>query len=85
MPEPAKNRVSRQAEYLLHLSIDRTPFFDKEAWQKLEPELGGPNPKFESAEKITDVWCLPTATGKNGHGAEFPLALAGRCIYLDQP
>ena len=36
----------------------------------------------ESAEKITDVWCLPTSTGKNGHGAEFPLALAGRCIAL---
>ena len=36
----------------------------------------------ESAERITDVWCLPTSTGKNGHGAEFPLALAGRCIAL---
>jgi DNA methylase len=60
----------------------RTPFFDKKAWQNLEPELGGPNRKFESAEKITDVWCLPTSTGKNGHGAEFPLALAGRCIAL---
>jgi SAM-dependent methyltransferase len=37
---------------------------------------------YESAEKITDVWCLPTSNGKNGHGAEFPLALAGRCIAL---
>jgi hypothetical protein len=82
MPEPAKSRVSRQAEYILHLSIDRAPFFDKEAWRDLEPELGGPNRKIESAEKITDVWCLPTSTGKNGHGAEFPLALAGRCIAL---
>ena len=34
-PEPAKSRVSRQAEYLLHLSIERTPFFDKRAWQNL--------------------------------------------------
>jgi DNA modification methylase len=82
MPEPAKNRVSRQAEYLLHLSVQRAPYFDKRAWQKLEPELGGPNMLHESAEKITDVWCLPTSTGKNGHGAEFPLALAGRCIAL---
>lgn len=81
-PEPAKSRVSRQAEYLLHLSIDRTPFFDKASWQRLPPRLGGPNMLFESAEKITDVWCLPTSTGKNGHGAEFPLALAGRCIAL---
>jgi DNA modification methylase len=81
-PEPAKSRVSRQAEYLLHLSIERTPFFDKGAWQTLSPELGGPNMLYESAEKITDVWCLPTSSGKNGHGAEFPLALAGRCIAL---
>jgi DNA modification methylase len=81
-PEPAKSRVSRQAEYLLHLSVERTPFFDKAGWQRLEARLGGPNMLFESAEKITDVWCLPTSTGKNGHGAEFPLALAGRCIAL---
>jgi site-specific DNA-methyltransferase (cytosine-N4-specific) len=81
-PEPAKSRVSRQAEYLLHLSIQRAPFFDKAAWQALSPQLGGPNMVYESAEKITDVWCLPTSSGKNGHGAEFPLALAGRCIAL---
>lgn len=82
MPDPAKSRVSRQAEYVLHLSVNRTPFFDKRSWQSLEPELGGPNRKFESPEKVTDIWCLPTSTGKNGHGAEFPLALAGRCIAL---
>lgn len=82
MPEPAKSRVSRQAEYILHLSVDRTPFFDKKAWQTLEPGLGGPNLRYESTEKISDVWSLPTSTGRNGHGAEFPLALAGRCIAL---
>jgi DNA modification methylase len=83
MPESAKSRVSRQAEYVLHLSIDRTPFFNKKAWQQdLPPRLGGPNMRYESAEKITDVWYLPVSAGKNGHGAEFPLALAGRCIAL---
>ena len=81
-PEAAKSRVSRQAEYLLHLSIDRAPFFNRNAWQALDPKLGGPNMPYESGEKITDVWCLPTATGQNGHGAEFPLALPGRCIAL---
>jgi DNA modification methylase len=82
MPEAAKNRVSRQAEYVLHLSVSRTPLFDRSGWQTLDPKLGGPNSLHESAERITDVWCLPTSTGKNGHGAEFPLALAGRCIAL---
>ncbi|MBK5219189.1 MAG: site-specific DNA-methyltransferase [Thermoleophilia bacterium] len=81
-PEAAKSRVSRQAEYLLHLSIDRTPFFDKGAWQALPPELGGPNKQYESTEKITDVWSLPTSSGQNGHGAAFPVALAGRCVAL---
>jgi DNA modification methylase len=82
MPEPTRSRVSRQAEYILHLSTDRTPFFDKKAWQTLEPRFGGPDMRYESPEKITDVWCLPTSASKNGHGAEFPLALAGRCIAL---
>jgi hypothetical protein len=63
-PSQAKSRVSRHAEYLLHLSVDRTPFFDRAAWQTLAPRLGGPNTNFESAEKITDVWSLPTSTGK---------------------
>lgn len=81
-PEPVKSRVSRQAEYLLHLSVDRTPYFDKAAWKDLDPRLGGPNTNFESAQRATDVWCLPTSSGKNGHPAEFPLALAGRCIAL---
>jgi DNA modification methylase len=81
-PEPVRSRVSRQAEYLLHLSIERTPLFDKSAWQTLPVKLGGPNMLYESAEKITDLWCLPTSTGQNGHGAEFPVALAGRCIAL---
>lgn len=81
-PEPVKSRVSRQAEYVLHLSVDRTPYFNKSAWKDLDPRLGGPNSNFESAQRATDVWCLPTSSGKNGHGAEFPLALAGRCIAL---
>jgi DNA modification methylase len=81
-PEAARSRVSRQAEHLIHLSVDRTPFFDRAAWQGQKPALGGPNLPYESAEKITDVWSLPTSGGKNGHGAEFPVALAARCISL---
>ena len=81
VPEPVKSRVTRQAEYVLQLAIGQ-PIFNKLAWQQLSPRLGGANPQYESTEKITDVWCLSTAGGKNGHGAEFPLALPGRCIAL---
>jgi DNA modification methylase len=82
MPEPVKSRVTRQAEYILQLSVQRAPLFKKTAWQSLPAHLGGRNKKYESSEKITDVWCLPTSNGRNGHGAEFPLALPGRCIAL---
>lgn len=81
-PEPVRTRATRQAEYVIHLSLERAPAFNRGVWQKLPPRLGGPNPRYESVEKITDVWCLPTANGKNGHGAEFPIALPGRCIAL---
>jgi len=81
VPEPVKSRVTRQAEYVLQLAVGQ-PIFNKRAWQQLPPRLGGANPQYESMEKITDVWCLSTAGGKNGHGAEFPLALPGRCIAL---
>lgn len=81
-PEPVKSRVTRQAEVILHLSTGATPYFDKSAWQDLDKRLGGGNAPHESSEKVTDVWYLPTATGRNGHGAEFAVALPGRCISL---
>lgn len=82
-PEPVRSRGTRQAEYILHLGVGPTaPLFDKNAWQQLPPDLGGPHPVLESSERVTDVWSLPTSSGKNGHGAEFPLALPGRCIAL---
>jgi DNA modification methylase len=81
-PEPVKSRVTRQAEVILHLSAAATPYFNKSIWRNLEKRLGGWNPPYESGEKVTDVWHVPTANGKNGHGAEFAVSLAGRCISL---
>ncbi len=81
-PEPVKTRVTRQAEVILHLAPGETPYFDKSIWPDLEARLGGWNAPYESGEKVTDVWYLPTANGKNGHGAEFAVSLPGRCISL---
>ena len=80
MPEPQLSRVSRNVEYVLHLTSQRTPFFDKASYLKLPPELGGKQP-FES-EKLSDFWNLPTSSGGDGHGAQFPTQLPGRCIAL---
>lgn len=80
MPEPQQSRVSRNVEYILHLTVQRKPLFNKQAYLTLPSELGG-RQAFES-EKLSDFWHLPTSAGGNGHGAQFPLQLPGRCIAL---
>lgn len=80
-PEPQNSRVSRSLEYVLHLSVTRAPKFDKRAYLELPTRLGGRNAPHESA-KLSDVWTLPTSNGGDGHGAQFPQALPGRCIGL---
>lgn len=81
MPETVQTRVTREAEYIIHLSRQRSPYFDKAAFRVLPKSLGGRNDECE-AGKLTDVWVLPTAPGTDGHGAQFPVALPGRCIAL---
>lgn len=81
LPEPQNSRVSRGLEYVLHLSPTRTPKFDKSAYRRVQPSLGGRAVGYEP-DKLTDVWVLPTSTGTGGHGAQFPMALPGRCIAL---
>lgn len=81
LPEPQKSRVSRQLEYVIHLSKQRTPKFNKEAYGHLPTTFGGRDPLLETA-KLSDVWVIPTSSGGDGHGAQFPLALPGRCIGL---
>ena len=81
LPEPQNSRVSRNLEYILHLSKSRTPKFDKSVYLVLPPEFGGRNAGWET-EKLSDVWTLPTSNGRQGHGAQFPVALPARCIAL---
>ena len=80
MPEPQQSRVSRNVEYILHLTLQRTPYFDKTSYLNLPSDMGGKQP-FES-EKLSDFWHLPTSSGGDGHGAQFPSQLPGRCIAL---
>ena len=81
LPETVASRVTRELEYIIHLSIRRAPLFNKKAFLTLSESIGGRNKKYE-AEKLTDVWHFSTASGLDGHGAQFPVALPGRCIAL---
>ena len=80
LPEPQLSRVSRNVEYVLHLTVSRTPKFKKDAYLSIDATLGG-RQSFES-EKLSDFWYLPTSAGRDGHGAQFPIQLPGRCIAL---
>ena len=84
MPEPAKSRVSRQAEYILHLSIDRTPFFDKEAWQTPGPSSAGRTRIRVSGE---DHRCLvsPGVNGSERARRRISPGARGALYRLDQP
>jgi DNA modification methylase len=81
LPEPQNSRVSRALEYILHLTKVRTPYFKKEAYLRTPARVGGRNNGLESS-KLSDVWLLSTTAGRDGHGAQFPLALPGRCIAI---
>ncbi|MDE0067161.1 MAG: site-specific DNA-methyltransferase [Acidimicrobiaceae bacterium] len=81
LPEPQNSRVSRNLEYVIHLTRQRRPKFSRAPYITAEPRYGGRNNGWES-EKLSDVWMLNTSSGGEGHGAQFPMALPGRCIAL---
>jgi DNA modification methylase len=81
MPETVETRVTRELEYIIHLSVERSPLFNKAAYRELPESLGGRNASFEG-DKLTDVWCFRTSGGRDGHGAQFPSELPSRCIAL---
>lgn len=81
LPEPQGSRVSKNLEYVLHLTKTRTPLFNKEIYRTHPAALGGRNNGWET-DKLSDVWTLPTSSGRDGHGAQFPIALPARCIGL---
>ena len=80
MPEPQTSRVSRATEHIIHLTVQRTPTLYKDFYLEASPEIGGKEP-WET-DKLSDSWLLSPASGRGGHGAQFPLNLPGRCIGL---
>lgn len=84
LPEPTQSRVTRSLEYILHITKVRNPYFNKAAFRTIPAALGGRN-LLDERDQVTDVWHLRTSNGREGHGAQFPLALPGRCISLSTP
>lgn len=80
LPEPQQSRVSRNVEYVLHFAVQRMPKFYKERYLTTDSTLGGK--QVAESEKLSDFWYLPTSAGRDGHGAQFPLQLPGRCISI---
>lgn len=81
LPEPQTSRVSRSLEYILHITKNRTPKFHKDAYRQVPTDLGGRDPRHET-DKLSDVWRFGTSAGRDGHGAQFPVSLPGRCIAI---
>jgi DNA modification methylase len=80
LPEPQQSRVSRNVETIIHFSLQRAPKFFRDAYLTTPVHLGGRS--ASETKKLSDAWILPTSAGRGGHGAQFPLALPGRCIAL---
>lgn len=80
LPEPQSSRVSRQLEYILHVTKTRTPVFNRDAYTTLPAPQGGRDTRTEGA-RLSDVWTLPTSAG-GGHGAQYPSAIPARCVAL---
>lgn len=55
LPEPQNSRVSRGLEYVIHLAPTRTPKFEKAAYRREPPALGGRSVGYEP-DKLSDVW-----------------------------
>ena len=81
LPEPQTSRVSRSLEYVLHITKNRTPKFHKDAYRQVPAALGGRDARLET-DKLSDVWRFGTSAGRDGHGAQFPVCLPGRCIAI---
>ena len=79
-PDPQNSRVGRGSEVILHLSLQRTPKFRKNAYKDLVPAMGGRD-RTREPDRSSDTWMLPPSGGQ-GHGAQFPVALPARCIAL---
>ncbi|MCA0146758.1 site-specific DNA-methyltransferase [Blastococcus sp. LR1] len=75
MPEPAKNRLANRHEYIIHLTLKPTYYYD----------LVGYADEFGNGANPGDVWTIKPERNMGLHLAPYPRELVRRAIKLAAP
>jgi DNA modification methylase len=77
MPEPARNRLANRHEYIIHLTLGPSYYYDLFGYSELYGNGNGANPG--------DVWQFNPGRHMGEHLAPFPTEIAERAILLACP
>ena len=75
MPEPARNRLANRHEYVIHLALKPTYYYD----------LVGYSEAFGNGANPGDVWTISPERNMGAHLAPYPQELVRRAIRLGCP
>jgi DNA modification methylase len=77
MPEPARNRLANRHEYIIHLTLGPSYYYDLFGYSEVYGNGNGANPG--------DVWQFNPGRHMGEHLAPFPTEIAERAIHLACP
>jgi SAM-dependent methyltransferase len=77
MPEPARNRLANRHEYIMHLTLGGSYYYDLFGYSEVYGGGNGANPG--------DVWQFNPGRHMGEHLAPFPTEIASRAIHLACP
>ena len=77
MPEPARNRLANRHEYVIHLTLAGTYYYDLFGYSERYGKGNGANPG--------DVWQFNPGRHMGDHLAPFPTEIVQRAIHLACP
>lgn len=75
MPEPARDRLANRHEYILHLAVGRSYYYDQLGYSE----------RFGNGTNPGDVWHIPLARNMGNHLAPFPEEIVERAVALACP
>lgn len=77
MPEPARNRLANRHEYVIHLTLGGSYYYDLFGYSEVYGNGNGANPG--------DVWQFQPGRHMGDHLAPFPTEIVERAIHLACP